>query len=93
MCQDGVVVGESAETHYFDAISYELAPPLNPRMWSSPQQGDLRVSGRSSSQGAGGGARTRDKRVPADPRQKGPCRCHGGLASHRATDAPLILVG
>ncbi|GFO29985.1 hypothetical protein PoB_005649000 [Plakobranchus ocellatus] len=31
-----------------------------------PQQGDLRLSGPTSGQGAGGGARTCDRRVPAD---------------------------
>ncbi|GFO44507.1 hypothetical protein PoB_007101200 [Plakobranchus ocellatus] len=30
---------------------------------ASPQQGDLRLSGPPSGQGAGGGARTRDRRV------------------------------
>ncbi|GFO38395.1 hypothetical protein PoB_006490000 [Plakobranchus ocellatus] len=35
---------------------------------ASPQQGDLRLSGLPSGQDAGGGARTRDKRVPADLR-------------------------
>ncbi|GFO23376.1 hypothetical protein PoB_004988100 [Plakobranchus ocellatus] len=35
---------------------------------SSPQQGDLRLSGPPSGQGAGSGARTRDRRVPADLR-------------------------
>ncbi|GFO41650.1 hypothetical protein PoB_006815500 [Plakobranchus ocellatus] len=35
---------------------------------SRPQQGDLRLSGTSSGQGAGGGARTRNRRVPADLR-------------------------
>ncbi|GFO45857.1 hypothetical protein PoB_007236200 [Plakobranchus ocellatus] len=34
----------------------------------SPQQGDLRLSGPPSGQGAGAGARTRDRRVPADLR-------------------------
>ncbi|GFO29738.1 hypothetical protein PoB_005624300 [Plakobranchus ocellatus] len=33
---------------------------------ASPQQGDLRLSGSPSGQGAGGGNRTRDKRFPAD---------------------------
>ncbi|GFN86243.1 hypothetical protein PoB_001274900 [Plakobranchus ocellatus] len=33
-----------------------------------PQQGDLRFSGPPSCQGAGGEARTRDRRVPADLR-------------------------
>ncbi|GFN78078.1 hypothetical protein PoB_000458400 [Plakobranchus ocellatus] len=35
---------------------------------ASPQQGDFRLSGPPSGQGAGGGARTRDRRVPADLR-------------------------
>ncbi|GFO41984.1 hypothetical protein PoB_006848900 [Plakobranchus ocellatus] len=34
--------------------------------FSFPQQGDLRLSGPSSGQGAGSRARTRDRRVPAD---------------------------
>ncbi|GFN82943.1 retrovirus-related pol polyprotein from transposon opus [Plakobranchus ocellatus] len=34
----------------------------------SPQQGDLRLSGPPSGQGTGSGARTRDRRVPADLR-------------------------
>ncbi|GFO01060.1 hypothetical protein PoB_002756500 [Plakobranchus ocellatus] len=35
---------------------------------TSPQQGDLRFSGPPSGQDAGGGARTRDRRVPVDLR-------------------------
>ncbi|GFO16717.1 hypothetical protein PoB_004322200 [Plakobranchus ocellatus] len=35
---------------------------------ASPQQGDLRLSDPPSGQGAGGGARTRDRRVPVDLR-------------------------
>ncbi|GFO29502.1 endonuclease-reverse transcriptase [Plakobranchus ocellatus] len=35
---------------------------------ANPQQGDLRLSGPPSGQGAGGGARTRDRRAPADLR-------------------------
>ncbi|GFO26044.1 hypothetical protein PoB_005254900 [Plakobranchus ocellatus] len=35
---------------------------------ASPQQGDLRLSGPPSGQGAGGGTRTRDRMVPADLR-------------------------
>ncbi|GFO09323.1 hypothetical protein PoB_003582800 [Plakobranchus ocellatus] len=35
---------------------------------ASPQQGDLRLSGPPSGQGVGSGARTRDRRVPADLR-------------------------
>ncbi|GFN91478.1 hypothetical protein PoB_001798400 [Plakobranchus ocellatus] len=35
---------------------------------SSPQQGDLKLLGPPSDRGADGGARTRDRRVPADLR-------------------------
>ncbi|GFN98701.1 hypothetical protein PoB_002520700 [Plakobranchus ocellatus] len=35
---------------------------------ASQQQDDLRLSGPPSGQGAGGGARTRDRRIPADIR-------------------------
>ncbi|GFO40342.1 hypothetical protein PoB_006684700 [Plakobranchus ocellatus] len=35
---------------------------------TSPQQGDLRLSGPPTGQGAGGGAQTRDRRIPADIR-------------------------
>ncbi|GFN87859.1 hypothetical protein PoB_001436500 [Plakobranchus ocellatus] len=48
---------------------------------ASPQQGDLKLLGPQSGQGAGGGARTRDK---------DPCRSQGGLASHCAT-TPLFF--
>ncbi|GFO03448.1 hypothetical protein PoB_002995300 [Plakobranchus ocellatus] len=44
---------------------------------ASPQQGDLRLLGPPSGQGAGSGARTRDRRVPADLR-----------ADSLTTDAP-----
>ncbi|GFN78476.1 hypothetical protein PoB_000498200 [Plakobranchus ocellatus] len=37
-------------------------------LMESPQQGDLKLSGPPSGQGAGGGARTRDRKVPADLR-------------------------
>ncbi|GFN88909.1 hypothetical protein PoB_001541500 [Plakobranchus ocellatus] len=51
--------------------------------WSaSPQQGDLRLSGPPSGQGAVGGVRTSDRRVP-----------QGGLASHWAIDAPSTIGG
>ncbi|GFN80284.1 hypothetical protein PoB_000679000 [Plakobranchus ocellatus] len=39
---------------------------------ANPQQGDLRLSGSPSGQGAGGGAQTLDR-----PRQTDPCRCQG----------------
>ncbi|GFO01715.1 hypothetical protein PoB_002822000 [Plakobranchus ocellatus] len=44
---------------------------------ASPQQSDLRLSGHPSGRSAGGGSRTRDRRVPAELR-----------ADSRATDAP-----
>ncbi|GFO36416.1 hypothetical protein PoB_006292100 [Plakobranchus ocellatus] len=37
-------------------------------IYASPQQGGLRLLGPPSGQGAGGGARTRVRRVPADLR-------------------------
>ncbi|GFN91033.1 hypothetical protein PoB_001753900 [Plakobranchus ocellatus] len=43
---------------------YFLATPD----WFTPQQGDLRLSGPPSGQGAGGGAQTRDRKVPANLR-------------------------
>ncbi|GFO03620.1 hypothetical protein PoB_003012500 [Plakobranchus ocellatus] len=43
---------------------------------ASPQQGDLRLSGLPPGQGAGGGARTRDRRVPADLRADSLATCH-----------------
>ncbi|GFO27834.1 hypothetical protein PoB_005433900 [Plakobranchus ocellatus] len=43
-------------------------PEITLKQSTSPQQGDLRLSGPPSGQGAGGGARTRDRRVPADLR-------------------------
>ncbi|GFO38040.1 hypothetical protein PoB_006454500 [Plakobranchus ocellatus] len=36
---------------------------------TSPQQGDLRLLGPQSGQGAGSEARTRDRRIPADLRE------------------------
>ncbi|GFO48301.1 hypothetical protein PoB_007480600 [Plakobranchus ocellatus] len=46
---------------WFCSLAFGITP--NP-----PQQGDLRPSGPPSDQGAGGGGRTRDRRVPADLR-------------------------
>ncbi|GFN88539.1 hypothetical protein PoB_001504500, partial [Plakobranchus ocellatus] len=48
---------------------------------ASPQQGDLRLLSPPSGQDAGGGARTRDRRVPADLR---------AAPSHCATDDPIV---
>ncbi|GFO14954.1 hypothetical protein PoB_004145900 [Plakobranchus ocellatus] len=44
-------------------------PPPYGQAWKpNPEQGVLRFSGPPSGQGASGGARTRDRRVPADLR-------------------------
>ncbi|GFO01306.1 hypothetical protein PoB_002781100 [Plakobranchus ocellatus] len=47
-------------------------PPFHPVIGflyiASPQKGDLRLLGPPSGRGADGGARTRDRRVPADLR-------------------------
>ncbi|GFO21662.1 hypothetical protein PoB_004816700 [Plakobranchus ocellatus] len=43
---------------------------------TSPQRGDLRVSGPPSGQGADGRPRTRDRRVPADQERIRYPRCH-----------------
>ncbi|GFO11483.1 hypothetical protein PoB_003798800 [Plakobranchus ocellatus] len=53
--------------------------------WSSPQQDDLRLSGHPLGQGAGGGARTRDRGVPADFRTD-------SLATVLPTPAPLSIL-
>ncbi|GFN76973.1 hypothetical protein PoB_000347900 [Plakobranchus ocellatus] len=45
-----------------------LAIDLGKEGRSSAQQSDLRLSGPPPGQGAGGGARTRDRKVPADLR-------------------------
>ncbi|GFO05760.1 hypothetical protein PoB_003226500 [Plakobranchus ocellatus] len=52
-------------------------------VYSQPQQGDLRLSGPTSGQGASDGARTRDREVPADLRVD--------LQASGVTDAPLEL--
>ncbi|GFO31640.1 hypothetical protein PoB_005814500 [Plakobranchus ocellatus] len=52
--------------------SPSVIPPLYNWVWllytASPQQGDLRILGPQSDQGAGSGASTRDRRVPEDLR-------------------------
>ncbi|GFO15554.1 hypothetical protein PoB_004205900 [Plakobranchus ocellatus] len=56
--------------HHISPGSKVASLTLTPARTSpaSPQQGDLRLSGPPSGQDAGGGARTRDRRVPADLR-------------------------
>ncbi|GFN85991.1 hypothetical protein PoB_001249700 [Plakobranchus ocellatus] len=53
-----------------------------------PQQGDLRLSGPPSGQGAGGGARTRDTRVLADLRAD---LLATVPSTHHFTQEPLIV--
>ncbi|GFN86699.1 hypothetical protein PoB_001320500 [Plakobranchus ocellatus] len=48
-------------------VSVPVSVPASPGQ-ASPQQGDLRLSGPPSGQGAGSGVRTRDRRIPADIR-------------------------
>ncbi|GFO13838.1 disintegrin and metalloproteinase domain-containing protein [Plakobranchus ocellatus] len=45
-------------------------------MVQRPHQGDLRLSSPPSGQGAGGGAQTRDRRIPADVRANSLALCH-----------------
>ncbi|GFO00052.1 hypothetical protein PoB_002655700 [Plakobranchus ocellatus] len=54
-----------------------IAIPQSPEalQLSEPQQDDLRLSGHPPGQGAGGRARTRDKRVPADPKSRFVIHC------------------
>ncbi|GFO37740.1 hypothetical protein PoB_006424500 [Plakobranchus ocellatus] len=54
--------GQTSSTKY----SPNLGENLSKR--ASPQQGDLRLLGPPSGQGAGSAARTRDRKVPADLR-------------------------
>ncbi|GFN76458.1 Arginase [Plakobranchus ocellatus] len=49
-----------------DSLDPDLVPATGTP--ASPQQGDLRLLGPPSGRGADGGARTRDRRVPADLR-------------------------
>ncbi|GFN91045.1 hypothetical protein PoB_001755100 [Plakobranchus ocellatus] len=64
----------------------KTAKASNIEIWflhtASPQQGDLR---RSSGQGAGGGARTRDRGFPADLRAD-------SLATVPPTPRPLLMI-
>ncbi|GFO42213.1 hypothetical protein PoB_006871800 [Plakobranchus ocellatus] len=50
------------------ACDYQFILRNNLMMFSilNPQQGDFRLSGSPSDHGAGGGARTRDRGIPAD---------------------------
>ncbi|GFO48967.1 hypothetical protein PoB_007547200 [Plakobranchus ocellatus] len=48
------------------ATTVPLTPAVRIIIKLSPQQGDLRLSGPPSGQGDGGGARARDRKVPAD---------------------------
>ncbi|GFO09490.1 hypothetical protein PoB_003599500 [Plakobranchus ocellatus] len=69
-------------THLSDVIDRFLATCDRVREYASPQYGDLRLSDpRLPDQGASGGARTRDRRLPADLR--------AGWLSHCTTDAQI----
>ncbi|GFO07997.1 hypothetical protein PoB_003450200 [Plakobranchus ocellatus] len=59
---------EKKALHQARALVAGLKPAKESLQISGPQQGDLRLSGPPSGQGAGGGAQTRDRRVPADLR-------------------------
>ncbi|GFO04009.1 hypothetical protein PoB_003051400 [Plakobranchus ocellatus] len=68
--------GEQSQCTKSRISHYKIAPLLSKALSSgvgflyiaSPQQGDLRLSGSMSGQGASGRTRTRDRRVPADLR-------------------------
>ncbi|GFO50555.1 hypothetical protein PoB_007706000 [Plakobranchus ocellatus] len=60
-----VYVQDCLKAHAWDTYGQEVYGFL---YITSPQQGDLGLPGPPSSQGAGGGARTRDRMVPADLR-------------------------
>ncbi|GFO15848.1 hypothetical protein PoB_004235300 [Plakobranchus ocellatus] len=51
-------------------LSFHMTCRIGCLYIASPQQGGLRLSGPPPGQGAGGGARTPDRRVPADLRAK-----------------------
>ncbi|GFO46684.1 GDP-mannose-4,6-dehydratase [Plakobranchus ocellatus] len=57
-----------ASTFNTSRIEHLYADPMSHSEGTSPQQGDLGLSGPPSGQGAGGGARTRDRMVPVDLR-------------------------
>ncbi|GFN74799.1 hypothetical protein PoB_000130500 [Plakobranchus ocellatus] len=65
-------------------------------IFADPQQGDLRLSGPPFGQGTGGGARTRDRRVPADLRADSlvtvPPTPHTYLENQYCTDTILIAI-
>ncbi|GFO01652.1 hypothetical protein PoB_002815700 [Plakobranchus ocellatus] len=58
--------------HFYQIFSHMAAASFAFKtrcpIFKNPQQGNLRLSGLLSGQGVGGGARTRDRRVPADLR-------------------------
>ncbi|GFO35453.1 hypothetical protein PoB_006195800 [Plakobranchus ocellatus] len=63
-----VVLSTVQSERYGLCIVFPTARVVLSTVQTSPQQGDLRLSGPPSGQGAASGARTRDRRVPADLR-------------------------
>ncbi|GFO29549.1 hypothetical protein PoB_005605400 [Plakobranchus ocellatus] len=59
---------ELLETGNIENLTIQCTALYQETTRSSPQQGDLKLSGPPSDQGAGYGARTRDRSVPADLR-------------------------
>ncbi|GFN82734.1 hypothetical protein PoB_000924000 [Plakobranchus ocellatus] len=59
-----MLINES-DSHRFD---WYPCHPVKLTVTASPQQGDLRLSDPPSGQGAGGGARASNRRIPADLR-------------------------
>ncbi|GFO03870.1 hypothetical protein PoB_003037500 [Plakobranchus ocellatus] len=73
--EDAVVVGRNGDKPHFTILLWIVASVQRLSLYrfvflflASPQQDDLRLSGLPSGQGAGGGARTLARRVPADLR-------------------------
>ncbi|GFO08818.1 hypothetical protein PoB_003532300 [Plakobranchus ocellatus] len=58
---------------------------------ASPQPGDLRLSGPPSGQSADGGARIRDRKVPANLRTDSLALCH--RRPHRIRQTTLLDTG
>ncbi|GFN94607.1 hypothetical protein PoB_002111300 [Plakobranchus ocellatus] len=76
--QSDIIIQTDSQTQVLNSLNTEIHAdqrgntnrfrfPVNQKI-SSPQQGDLRLSGPPSGQGTGSGARTRDRMVPADLR-------------------------
>ncbi|GFN91083.1 hypothetical protein PoB_001758900 [Plakobranchus ocellatus] len=63
----GPASSRASASHVFGFCDIQVGVSLHSQCHRAhPQQGDLRLSSPLSGQGAGGGARTRNRRVPAD---------------------------